>query len=165
MNKNYLFLTILFQLFTSKPALAAHTGAPSFTEEERVRHEEGLDKILNAASACLERDMERHSSFFKRYGISAYYGDRSVFGKLSYSGKKNYLKSIGQSPNLVEKMEPTSCVGLTLKCLGEGFREAGQEDLWQRLKQYTMINGVDGTALQDGLQRLGWKIQIGRAHV
>ncbi len=49
-------------------------------------------------------------------------------------------------------------MGLTLKCLGRGFEAGKQLDLWKRLKAYTVLNGVDGTALQDGLQKLGWKI-------
>ena len=55
-------------------------------------------------------------------------------------------------------MEATSCVGLVLKCLGQGFKTAGQGDLWERIRQFTRLNGVDGTAMQQGLRELGWKV-------
>src|SRR5256885_593948 len=72
----------------------AHTGSLSFTEEEKALHEPGVDQILSTAAACLERDIAHHKDFFKRYGISPYFGDRSAFGKLSTAEKKTYLRRL-----------------------------------------------------------------------
>jgi hypothetical protein len=55
-------------------------------------------------------------------------------------------------------MQPTSCIGLTLRCLGDGFAAAGQADLWAQISDFTIRNGVQGDALQVALQQLGWKI-------
>jgi hypothetical protein len=48
-------------------------------------------------------------------------------------------------------MQPTSCIG-------DGFAAAGQQDLWERIANFTQVNGVQGDALQVALQQLGWKI-------
>jgi hypothetical protein len=55
-------------------------------------------------------------------------------------------------------MEPTSCIGITLRCLGDAFTAAGQADLWAPIAMFTSTNGVQGDALQVALQQLGWKI-------
>jgi hypothetical protein len=133
-------------------------GEISFSRAEKSRHLEGLAIVQEAAARCLERDYAHHRAFFARHGISPYYGDRSDFARMSREGKQNLIRSLGKDPALLDQMEPTSCVGLTLKCLGEGFTAANQADLWQRLRAFTMANAVDGTALQHGLQALGWKI-------
>ena len=91
--------------------------------------------------------------------------------------------SVGENPVPLENpafrdqcrlaLRPTSCIGLSLKCLGEGFHAAGQDDLWNQILQFTVENGVQGDALQVALQKLGWRIaywnpdlsEIGRAHV
>lgn len=56
------------------------------------------------------------------------------------------------------KMQPTSCIGLALKCLGKGFRAAGQAELWGRIESYTLANGAQGDVLQLALQQLGWQL-------
>lgn len=151
-----LFAAIALVSFT--PSAEAHRGSISFTTQEREIHAAGLDTILQTAAGCLEHDIDHHLSFFRKYGISPYYGDRSEFGKLSWAQKKTYLAQMGKNPALLSKMEPTSCVGLSLKCLGAGFKAAGQDEYWQRLRAYVNLNDVDGTALQAGLQQLGWEI-------
>ncbi|MGZ3653637.1 MAG: hypothetical protein ACXWSC_20995 [Bdellovibrionota bacterium] len=55
-------------------------------------------------------------------------------------------------------MEPTSCIGLSLKCLGQGFAAAHEDDLWQTILNFTLDNDVQGDALQVALQQLGWKL-------
>jgi hypothetical protein len=150
----FAFAAIAFSL----PAHAGHKGSISFSAAERAQHEAGQDTVLRAAASCLNNEIATHQAFFRQYGISPFYGDRSAFGKLSYAAKQNYLRSIGKNPALLRQMQPTSCVGITLKCLGQGFQAAGQGNLWARIRAYTMLNGVDGTAMQAGLQQLGWKL-------
>lgn len=149
---------LLASLTLTTPALAGHQGSISFTEEERARHLEGQDQVLATAASCLETDIKRHHDFYRRHGFSPFYGDRSSFGKLSHAGKRDYLRRLGVDPGLLRQMEATSCVGLVLKCLGQGFKTAGQGDLWERIRQFTRLNGVDGTAMQQGLRELGWKV-------
>jgi hypothetical protein len=139
------------------PAVAGYQGSIAFTPGEIARHDQDVDQITNTAAACLQRDYQHFQDFFRRYGVSPYYGDRGSFGKLSYAGKKEYLRQIGKNPNLVAQMEPLSCVELMLNCLGEGFKKAGEADLWQRIRSFTILNGVDGMATQYALEKLGWK--------
>lgn len=158
---NKLSLPLALALFLCLPQAiqaAGHKGSISFTDEERATHEAGQDLILSTAADCLKADINHHLSFYRTHGISPYYGDRSAFGKLSYAGKRNFLRRMGKNPSLLNRMAPTSCVGLTLKCLGKGFAAANQADLWKRIREFTMRNEVDGTAMQAGLQQLGWKI-------
>lgn len=133
-------------------------GQVSFREQEKAEHVKALPVILSEASQCLKSDLARHREFVKKYGISAFYGDRSKFSKMSTAEKRATIASYGADPSLLEQMQPTSCVGLTRKCLGRGFTKAGQADVWKRINDYTIANGVDGTAMQDALQKLGWKI-------
>lgn len=160
LNKTSLSFAFALALLFTLPiaSFAGHKGSISFTEEERVRHEAGQDQILSAAAACLQNEISHHLAFYKRFGVSPFYGDRSTFGKLSYSDKQRYLRRQGKSPSLLSQMQPTSCVGLTLKCLGKGFASANQADLWKRIRDFTLLNEADGTAMQAGLQKLGWKI-------
>ncbi len=153
-----IFLALALGLALPLTGFAGHRGDISFTPAERADHELGQDAILSTAAACLRGDLEHHRAFFKRYGISPYYGDRSKFGKLSYAEKKNYLRAMGIDVKLLPQLEPTSCVGITMSCLGAGFKAAGQNAYWQRIRAFVLLNGVDGTALQAGLQQLGWKI-------
>jgi hypothetical protein len=157
MNKFCLALLALAALVPFS-ASAGYQGSIDFTAGEIARHTRDIEQISDTSAACLERDLEHYHAFFRKYGISPYYGDRGAFGKLSYQGKKQYLRELGLDPRLLEQMEPMSCVELVLNCLGEGFKAAGEADLWTRLRAYTILNGVDGTSLQNGLQKLGWKI-------
>jgi hypothetical protein len=150
-------LTAMIVLVANE-ANAAFKGSIAFTESEKVSHLATLPVILKTSAACLEGDMKRHYDFYTQFGISPFYGSNSAYSKMSPAERRQHLIQLGKNPALVSEMQSTSCVGLTMKCLGRGFEAAGQADLWKRLKAYTVLNGVDGTALQDGLQKLGWKI-------
>ncbi len=149
--------TLLAFLFLS-PFANAFEGSISFTSEEQVRHEAGIDTLMKEAVACSRADFERHTAFFKRYGFSPFYGEGSDFGQKSESKKRRYLRKKGFDPDLLDEMEAMSCVGYVMKCLGKGFAAAGQNDLWQRIRTFTKQNGSGGLALQHGLQKLGWKV-------
>jgi hypothetical protein len=55
------------------------------------------------------------------------------------------------------RLEVTSCIGLALKCLQQGFSAVGHDAMWARLRAFTRANDVTGNSLQYGLQKLGWK--------
>ena len=147
-------------LLLPHPAAAASVlrGSISFTEEQRTAHGQAIQPLLKTAATCLEGDLSRHLSFYNAHGFSPFYGDRSQFGRLSHAGKRQFLQRMGVSGKLLDKMEPTSCVGLLLKCLGKGFAAAKQGMVGQRIREYTLLNNADGTALQEALQKLGWKL-------
>lgn len=139
-------------------AQGGYQGSISFSAGERFAHGQAVDGIENSAAACLQRNLNHHQQFFRQHGFSPYYGDRGSFGKLSYAGKRDYLRRNGFDPRLLSQMEPISCVELMLNCLGEGFRDNGEADLWARIRAFTLNNGVDGMATQYALTLLGWKI-------
>jgi len=153
----HLLLFILLSLVPTS-VFAGFKGSISFTTEERLEHLRGQDRILSEAASCIEADIVQHQKFFRKHGFSRFYGDRSAFGKLSVEEKRSFLARSGFHPDLVRRMESTSCVGLLLKCLGKGFAVAGQNHLWQRIRKYTVLNGVGGTAMQAGLRELGWVV-------
>lgn len=145
----------LSAIYTSR---ASFTGSISFTPDEQEQHRKALPQIVNDAGDCLKDDYNHHLKFFKKYGISPFYGDQSSFAKLSYSEKQIYLARLGIDADLLSQMQPTSCVGMTLKCLGGAFQKNGESEFWNRIRRFLNANDVDGTALQTALQQLGWKI-------
>jgi hypothetical protein len=155
-------LAVLLVALTGSSAHAGYSGELYFSEDDKSRHLEGLDTIQSVAAQCLQDDLNYHWSFYKQYGVSPFYGDRGTFAK-NPGSRRSYLRNNtrlteAQISMYLKKMQPTSCVGLVLKCLGKGFKAAGQEDLWARLKSHTVRNDVSGGALQEGLQRLGWRL-------
>ncbi len=159
----------LFVFFRAGSA-QAWEGSVSFSDSERARHAAGIDRVLDVADSCLQNEINDHQAFFRKYRVSKYYGDRSSFGKLSWDDRLYYLQStlrrLGYSRSEIPRLakyirgqqKPTSCVGLLLKCLGNGFKAAGQEDLWEKVAAFGRRNSQDGTAIQDALRKLGWRV-------
>lgn len=155
MFKSLIFIFLVFTL--SSHSQAGFKGSISFTQAEKDRHQQGLADLLATAGDCLKADLQYHQQFYAANGFSPFYGDQSSFAKKSKAEKKAELAKYGKA-DFVDSMQPTSCIGLTLKCLEAGFAKAGQADLWKPLYNFTMANDVDGTALQHGLRALGWYI-------
>ena len=148
---------LFFVLFLTGKAFAFN-GSIGFTDLEREAHAKALPMILSAAAECLKTDLQRQRDFYSKYGIAAYYGDRSAFSKLSDAQKRAKLVALHKDPKLLAQMTATSCVGLVRSCLGQGFAAGHETDLWKRLDGFLLKNDVDGSYLQMGLQKLGWKI-------
>lgn len=140
-------------------------GDVTFTEQDQAAHRKGLPVILDDAADCLKEDLDFHHNFFRRYGVAGFYGDRSAYAKQNVAGRRATLKSLGKSPDLVSQIQSTSCVGLTIKCLGRGFRKAGAGEAWAKIEKFTRANAVDGTAMQAALQKLGWKVYFWNPNV
>lgn len=151
-------------------ASAKFQGDISFTQEEVQRHQNGLQTIIEDSANCLKRYYADHEQFFYANGVSKYYGSRKwVKGEKSVKTNTGLtlqpiapaLRAKGYSENKVQalqqQMTHISCVELTMFCLKEGFENARQGDLWDRIAKYTKLNGVSGMAIQEGLQKLGWK--------
>ncbi len=179
-------LCLAFSSLTfSAQSHANFKGSLEFTDEEKVLHLQNLESMMESSAECLEADIRRHKKFIRKYGISAFYGDNSDFArKIGPDGKavtttkeekrqmlrdadidEDFLAELipdgdcrGGLDECPYMMLPTSCIGLVMRCLKTGFEDTGQAEIWGKLRAYTIANGVQGDALQDGLQKLGWKI-------
>ncbi|MEO5668941.1 MAG: hypothetical protein ABIR96_12850 [Bdellovibrionota bacterium] len=154
---NPLTLLTLVASFCSMSA-QAFQGSIAFDGATQARHYQTLNTVMDVASDCLQKDYDLHKSFFRKYGVSAFYGSNSAYAHTSRQGKIDMLRRLGKPAELVDVLKVTSCVGLTMKCLERGFVAAGQNDIWARVKGYVSQNGYDGTTLQAALGKLGWKI-------
>lgn len=90
---------IFLSLYTIN-AFASFNGYVAFTEDEKLIHRESISALTAEADQCLKNDLNRHQEFFKKYGISAFYGQNSVFSKLSEKEKINFLISKKLDPKL-----------------------------------------------------------------
>jgi hypothetical protein len=150
-------LTIVCAL--SMQTVFAFRGSINFTPSEKANHLADIERLGRATKNCMYTDINKHRRWIKDYGISAFYGDQSKFGQIYYmKDREKKLKSMGKDPKLARQMKPTSCVGFVLKCLGEGFKASGQEDLWEKIRKFTKKNDQRGDALIHSLQKLGWKV-------
>ncbi len=135
-------------------------GQILFTPAEKQAHNTHLRTITRVARQYLQDIWQKHVAFHRKHGVSKYYGDRNL--SLSTRSKRIFaLQQAGKPTSLVDQLEPTSCVGLTLNSLAAGFRAPGDaalERAWKKAYDYTRLNDVDGSALLDALQKLGWKI-------
>ncbi|MGZ3652495.1 MAG: hypothetical protein ACXVB9_06830 [Bdellovibrionota bacterium] len=170
----FLFLAAaLFPLF----AQAGASGV-TFTQDEINSTLTNSRLISETAAACLQSTWNEHLAFFKANGYSKFYGSRKA-DYATAEGRKaailrilpNLAKRVGQGdPAAIAELnrreaqlETTSCVGLAMKCTGQGFAAARMEATWDKI--YSWLgrpdeNGVPmyyGTDLQKALVDLGWK--------
>lgn len=173
---------------TFAPSAQAYNGSVSFSDGERFNHARNVSRIVEIAAQCLQEDLGRHKQFLRQYGISGFYGENADFAKvkeIDWNGKevarattneekRDHLRRLGINENLVQqfvpqrtcktardcplKLEATSCIGLTLKCLKKGFYAVGENVQWDRLRAFTRANDVQGDSLQYALQKLGWSL-------
>lgn len=133
-------------------------GAVSFTHDEITLHHEKLPIIVDVASKCLKETYSEHREFYSVWGVSKFYGDR----KKEYATRKDRIEALKlyNAPiELVEQLEPISCIGLTMRCLKKAFVVAGAESTWNKIYTDLAINkSFNGMNLQTSLQKLGWKI-------
>lgn len=135
-------------------------GNIDFTPEEKAAHQRHVNTVIRVARRYLEDVWRDHLAFHRQWGVSKYYGDRS---QLLNTREKRIvaLQQAGAPTTLVDQLQPTSCVGLSLKGLGAGVREAGDPALdsaWQKIQAFTRENDQDGSALIHALQGLGWRV-------
>lgn len=135
-------------------------GSFSASESEVKWHEKETKRFTNIAQDCLETSYAHHVDFFKRYGISPYYGSNTWFRRASTADKRAFLKKIGKNPDLVSQMEITSCVGFAMKCYQKAFEATGQGAVWLRLNSYMGKNDYDGSAMIEALRSLGWYVMF-----
>ena len=61
-------------------------------------------------------------------------------------------------PNSGISLQNISCVDMTRRCLGEGFKKAGMFETWKKIDKEVRANDVSGVEMQKALSDLGWKI-------
>lgn len=162
--------------FVSQVLNAQYQGDLSFTQAEKETHLQSISQLVEESAKCLNRHKEEHLDFYQNHCITDSRGHKKClskfYGERRYSmnrrahrsdGKKlKYLpreiKREGFPESWASKMRSTSCVGLALQCLKEGFQKTNQAQQWERIMTYVRLNHVGGTSLQDALQKIGWKI-------
>lgn len=149
--KAHLFTSLILISF----ALQAET---TFTSEEVRLHKKNISTIVSVSGKCLDRVYADHLDFYGRWGVSKYYGDRKA-EYATRAGRISALRANNAPEHLVDELVPTSCIGLTMKCLSEGFAAAGTTPTWDKIyKDLAIEKKFDGTNLQTQLRKLGWKI-------
>jgi len=164
-------------LFSSSLAFAGASEV-QFTPEEISANRQNAKLISESAAACISRTWDTHNKFYKQRGYSKYYGNRKPEHKTEAGRKAVLLQLLPQLATKVSRndriaiaeldkraaeLEAMSCIGLTLKCLGEGFQTAGMGETWSKIHTWVGRIGPDGaplfygTDLQKALVDLGWK--------
>ncbi len=155
-----LFLTAACILFTLLPASAGFRGSIDFTPAEIAAHRRYNNTIVDTARDYLNGVWNDHVKFYRANGVSKYYGDRN--NSLDTRRERiAALRNAGKSTALVDSLQPTSCIGLCLGALRAGFNAPGDQDLasaWSKIETYARANELDGCAVLDALQKLGWRI-------
>lgn len=173
---------LLFALVTSSVVLssAAFAGVSGirFKKREIKDNAEYASLISEAAASCLQRNMAAHLKFHDQNKYSKFYGNRHPRYKTPEGRKEALMKilpelaakvragdraAIAELSRREKELQTTSCVGLALTCLEEGFRAAEMEDTWAKIWDYVGRQGEDGkplfygSDLQKALIDLGWK--------
>lgn len=163
-------------MMTVSAQASRYKGSVNFSSEEVAKHEKKINQLLEVSKNCLQNYKASHINFYrnncrtKRDGtkvcLSKYYGERKYSKKrgarradgqrLEYLG--DALKNSGFSLDYMRTMETTSCVGMALSCLKQGFERTGQSAQWKKVISFVRKNNVGGTSLQHALQKLGWRL-------
>lgn len=144
-------------------AHAGFKGQIDFSDEEKSTHTKNIKLITETAANCLKDTWNDHTTFFKKYGVSKYYGDRNpaldtpaerLQKLIEYKVNPSFHKEI------LSQMKGMSCIGLARLCLEKGFSAAGPISVasWKKIDAYGKLNGLDGSSVMNALQKLGWKI-------
>ncbi len=165
-------LAILF--FASSTVMAGYKGTINFSAEEVASHKMKIHELVETAALCLQDYRSEHIAAYQnscrivqsqKVCVSKFYGERRYSKRrgqfrpdgtpLTYLG--DALKAVGFPESFMNQMESTSCVGMAMDCLQQAFYKTDQAVVWDRLEDFTDLNGVGGLALQYGLAKLGWK--------
>ncbi len=157
MKKLLLFATTFISLSAYTQTAAT---AISLTQNELNKYLVNKEQINQATTQCMNSIWDIHINFYNQYGMSKYYGDRNP--DLNTRAKRlSIIQEAGVDPKVVDMQEPISCIGLTMRCLGVGFRstqDANVIQLWKKIENIVHANGVSGVVLIQNLQKLGWKV-------
>lgn len=142
-------------------------AAAQCLQGELARHKEFIDKYGVSAFYGDQSSFARHkvedASGHVTLEATTTEERRAAIRKLGFP--ENYADAFIPDPSehcngdkCQNMMQPTSCIGLALKCLGKGFEQSGEEENWKKIRAFVNENGVAGDALLNALQALGWRI-------
>lgn len=154
----------------------------NFSPTQKEEHLRKIKTFTEIGRQCLLNYREEHLSFYRSHCVesrrgflgrrrvnaclSKFYGDRKWSKKrLARRADGKFLKYLGSELKdwdfpleWMDEMESISCVGMALTCLERSFVQTGQAEAWGIIKRFTLLNGTGGTALQEGLRKLGWRV-------
>jgi hypothetical protein len=129
-----------------------------FTSTEINKHRDKLNDFTKAASDFLDWVYEDHKAFFKKWGVSKYYGNR----KPEHRTKElriEQLRKFGKPTFLADQQVATACILLAMQAMERGFTATGMHSTWTKINNVLKIGQkFYGTDLQLMMQQLGWKI-------
>jgi hypothetical protein len=132
--------------------------AKMFTAAEIRKHRDSIATFTDAAADFLDWTMEDHRVFFRKWGVSKYYGNR----KPEHATKALRIKQLQRfaKPTFLADLQvATACVLLAMQAMERGFDATGQSGVWKKIhRQLAVGQKFYGTDLQLMLQQLGWKI-------
>jgi hypothetical protein len=138
--------------------MASSVPSNMFTSTEKSKHRNSLDKFTDAAADFLDWVYADHIAFFKKWGVSKYYGNR----KPEHQTKElriAQLKKYGKPASLADLQVATACITLAMQAVEHGFNATGMPNTWKKINDQLRIGQkFYGTDLQIMLQQLGWKI-------
>lgn len=166
-------LICLLAILFSVSSFAGYNGSVSFSSSEKENHRRYARQLSEISKNCLQRHKKEHLDFYyshclsNGYCLSKFYGERR-YSMQRFQRRGNDFKILEHLPTKVRQagfpeswayqMKATSCVGLALQCLEEGFSQTGQSAQWAKVMRFVRANNVGGTSLQHALQQLGWKV-------
>jgi hypothetical protein len=138
--------------------MASSVPSNMFTSAEKSKHRSSLAAFCDAASDFLDWTYADHIAFFKKWGVSKYYGEL----KPEHATKElriAQLKKFGKPAFLADQQVATACVTLAMHAMEHGFNATGMPSTWLKIhNQLKIEQRFYGTDLQIMLQQLGWKI-------
>ncbi len=155
-----LLTLVLLTVALPASAFAGFKSSVDFTAAEKAAHAQHIGTITKVSRQYLEDTMKEHLAFYRKHRVSKFYGDRNL-ALDTRSERIAALRAAGAPTSLVDQLQPTSCIGLTLAALGKGFRAPGDPALasaWAKALAFTRANALDGCALLHALQKVGWRI-------
>jgi hypothetical protein len=131
-----------------------------FTSAEKTKHRNSLAAFADAASDYLDWVYADHIAFFKKWGVSKYYGNR----KPEHQTKElriQQLKKFGKPAFLADLQVATACITLAMQACERGFNATGMNNTWKKINDQLKIGQrYYGTDLQIMLRQLGWKVYL-----
>lgn len=129
-----------------------------FSAEEIKRHADNLPLITSTAAKYLDDTYADHLKFYKKWGVSKYFGNRRK-DYATKAGRVRALQKYGKPIELADQQVGTACILLAMRSLERGLAVAGMEATWKKIYDVLKIDKAFlGTDLQMMLRQLGWKI-------
>lgn len=138
--------------------MASSVPKNMFTAVEIRKHRDTLDTFTDAAADYLDWVYADHIAFFRKWGVSRYYGNRKPEHR-TYESRVEQLRKFGKPTFLADQQVATTCVLLAMQAMERGFNKTGTAATWKKIHDQLKIDHkFCGTDVQIMLQQLGWRI-------